>query len=338
MTFKRSQQIWTMPTTKSKKQTSRQHNKTQEMTNVSLTLYQRNSPKLTPGGICFPVYFLHDTKHHRIIVSGIHDPALVILDDATCNFLETVKPLVDWCEGPMAFNSKRQIVMGQYKTHKVVVLDENLQVVTCFGKEGTERGEFHSITGIVVDNEDNIFVVDGNHRIQIFRSDYTLMNEINLQTCRSDSALPNMVIYNDRLYVHECGSKSIIQVFTLDGQFIHFLQDHSGIRSMVITPKGQVIAACMRDHTISVLDVSNGSLIAKFTSNSIKENVPYSPIGLCLIPYSMSSNFYRLILGQFSMSGFREPITPLLLYIRPSNAWIYTPSASMCDVTIISSK
>merc|ERR1712113_1277591 len=56
------------------------------------------------------------------------------------------------------------------------IFDVNGKVLTTFGSEGTEEGQFKFPRGVAVDEQGFIFVADsGNNRIQIFNPDGTFL-------------------------------------------------------------------------------------------------------------------------------------------------------------------
>ena len=62
-----------------------------------------------------------------------------------------------WC---VVVNQKGDIIVGERGAYCVSVFSETGVKVQSFGSQGSEHGQFQSITGIALDNDSNIFVVD----------------------------------------------------------------------------------------------------------------------------------------------------------------------------------
>merc|ERR1712027_237652 len=67
-------------------------------------------------------------------------------------------------------------IVSDSNNHRLQIFDVNGKVLTTFGSEGTEEGQFKFPRGVAVDEQGFIFVADsGNNRIQIFNPDGTFL-------------------------------------------------------------------------------------------------------------------------------------------------------------------
>ena len=69
----------------------------------------------------------------------------------------------------IALDSKNDIFIVDSHNHRILKLDLNGHVKLCFGKQGTDQGNFLYPQSIAIDSFDNIFISDlNNHRVQLF--------------------------------------------------------------------------------------------------------------------------------------------------------------------------
>jgi DNA-binding beta-propeller fold protein YncE len=66
-----------------------------------------------------------------------------------------------------------------------------------WGSEGTGDGQFMGLYGIAFDSAGNVFIADGNNRIQKFDSDGNFITEMGLETIANSIAIDS----SDRVYV-----------------------------------------------------------------------------------------------------------------------------------------
>ena len=70
----------------------------------------------------------------------------------------------------LATNSKGHIIVVENGAFCISVFTPEGKKIRSFGNRGTANGQFSSPTGVAVDNDDNIYIVDYSHRIQKFNS------------------------------------------------------------------------------------------------------------------------------------------------------------------------
>ena len=68
-------------------------------------------------------------------------------------------------------NQKGNIIVAEYDKHCISIFSPAGEKIKSFGSYGSSGGKFNNPRSVVVDDDDNILVTDGNHRVQKFTSD-----------------------------------------------------------------------------------------------------------------------------------------------------------------------
>jgi DNA-binding beta-propeller fold protein YncE len=117
-----------------------------------------------PGG----TLYIADTGDNRIV---IWDP-----ERKSVKTIGTFGQRADWRDPPQ-FNQpcgilvhpSGEIYVGDTLNHRIVALDKDGMVVTSWGSQGTDNGQFYLPRTVAKDHFGNIWVLDsGNSRVQIF--------------------------------------------------------------------------------------------------------------------------------------------------------------------------
>lgn len=121
-----------------------------------------------PYSICF-----HESK---LYIVDRNNFSVQILDG---NSLKTKKSiLVESRHGLnfIACSKKGNIILTTEENH-VLILDEEGEIIKCFGTTGRDDGQFQYIQGVCINSLDQILIADrGNHRIQLFDQDGNFLN------------------------------------------------------------------------------------------------------------------------------------------------------------------
>ena len=118
----------------------------------------------------------------------------------------------------MAFNSKQQLVVGEWDGKKVVVFDKDgnrIQTIECERLRGA--------TGVAVDEDDSIYVADGSgYSIFKFSKEGKLMKVVGRAGAQpGEFTSPTSVkIINDKLYICERGNHRV-QILNRDMQYVN---------------------------------------------------------------------------------------------------------------------
>ena len=119
----------------------------------------------------------------------------------------------------MAINSKGNIIVCEGAECRVSIIDPNLEdpekdpKIKSFGSKGHDDGQFLYPTGVAVDqDDDSIFVVDGNKRIQKFTSDGMF-----------DSATPKNSLLGGPMAIAINPDSKMIYVTDINNHCIHIL-------------------------------------------------------------------------------------------------------------------
>ena len=116
----------------------------------------------------------------------------------------------------MTFNSKQQLVVGEWDGEKVIVFDKDgkrIQTIEC--KKGAP--------GVAVDEDDNIYVAAGSsNSLFKFSKEGKLVKVVGREgTQPGEFKAPTSVkIINDKLYVCERGSNYRVQILNRDMQYV----------------------------------------------------------------------------------------------------------------------
>ncbi|MBN2403787.1 MAG: hypothetical protein JXN64_15540 [Spirochaetes bacterium] len=141
---------------------------------------------------------------------------------------------------------KDRICVSDFKSNKVHILDEDLNLIKSFGSSGSSAGEFHGPKGVKYDEYGNIYIVDsGNHRIQKFDKDGNSVLKFGEQG-EYEGQLDNpsnVFIDNNIIYVSDTGNKRIA-CFDESGNFIKniFIREVERPRGISIYEKNLIIS------------------------------------------------------------------------------------------------
>ena len=175
-------------------------------------------------------------------------------------------------KGPwgLATNSMGHIIVAKYSVSCISVFTPEGKKIQSFGSRGSANGQFSRPTGVAVDDDDNIYIVEYGHRIQKFNSDGKFIASVG--TCGSSPLQFNSPVgigfnkKNGKLYVCD-QSNHRVQVLETNltyhssfgnegsgnGQFEHplgvafdssgnvHIADYSNHRIQVFTPEGKFI-------------------------------------------------------------------------------------------------
>ena len=112
----------------------------------------------------------------------------------------------------IAFNSRREMIVSERESHRIVVLDIKGDIIRTFGSEGYSPEEMMYPESIAVDGMDNIYV-SSSTKLQKFTRSGELMKWIGMGKPRG------VTLYNNEVYVCDtCNNQ--IQVFDLDFNYI----------------------------------------------------------------------------------------------------------------------
>ena len=140
---------------------------------------------------------------------------------------EQAKPVLSFgmfnCLWGVAVSDTDEIAVTEYWNHRVQIFHSGGNYLRCFGRKGSNQGEFRYPFGICFDNNRNIFVADNdNHRIQIFSGEGQYMGMFGGKG-NLDSQLSKpqglSLDANGNIIVADSGNK-LIKIFSTDGKIV----------------------------------------------------------------------------------------------------------------------
>ena len=143
----------------------------------------------------------------------------------------------------LAVDKEDNIYLADGGNHRIQKFDKNGQYILTIGREGQGPGEFTGISGILIDEQGNLFVL-GGRRIQIFNTSGEYLRGITLENPISNLSLDS------------------------DGCFfgITSLQDEKGRKSQVVKldPEGKLIKTCAEFTAPKSVQRKSGESIVSF--------------------------------------------------------------------------
>jgi DNA-binding beta-propeller fold protein YncE len=154
-------------------------------------------------------------------------PAPTTDELSAAGFLLTIKSSPKALKDPygIAINSAGLIYVTDAGNSRVLIFDQNANLISEWGARGSEAGKFNSMGfgGLAIDSKDNVFVVDnGNHRIQKFDRDGNFLLEWG-SSGKEDGqfvrAIGIAIDGDDNVYVTDDGNP-FVQKFDNNGSFL----------------------------------------------------------------------------------------------------------------------
>ncbi|MBN2039472.1 MAG: hypothetical protein JW864_05490 [Spirochaetes bacterium] len=121
--------------------------------------------------------------------------------------------------------SKDMVIVSDFKSDNVHILNTELDPVKSFGKTGSGNSEFHGPEGVAINNNRDLYVVDsGNHRVQKFNREGEYILQFGSPgEYEGQLNNPSFLFLNEKaVYVSDTGNKRIA-CFDESGNFIRNL-------------------------------------------------------------------------------------------------------------------
>ena len=169
--------------------------------------------------------------------------------------------------GELQFNRPRGIdingdivYVAELYGHRIHKLATGGEFISTFGEKGSAINQFDYPYGVKISPDNKVYVADdsGNHRVQVFHSNWTISHVIDGRVSGGDRfPYPEDVAFDLFGNVHVTGfSSSSVTVFTPDGQIIRWYNttDISSPRGIAIDPSGYSLVVNWGNGTLSVFD------------------------------------------------------------------------------------
>ena len=158
----------------------------------------------------------------------------------------------------IGLNDQIVVLDHSQDSFRVVILNEEGELIKSFGSKGYQDGQFNSPYGVDVDEEGRIIVADTlNHRIQVFDNDGSFLHSFGSKGS-SDGQFygPNGVVVDEDGNIVICDSwNHRIQVMDIEGNFIRCFGTKGSGDSQFDCPKGVDVDG---EGRIVVCDAGNG--------------------------------------------------------------------------------
>ncbi len=173
---------------------------------------------------------------------------------------------------------------------RVLKLNSEGSLVTQWGSEGSGNGQFSYPQGIAIDSVGNVYVADGNNRIQKFDADGTFISQWGSYGSGNGEFMGPRGIAkdsDDNIYVVD-NDNHRIQKFDADGTFISQWGSYGSGNGQLSSPSGitidsvgNVYVADTSNHRIQKFD-SNGTYITKWGTSGSGNGQFSFPIGITI--------------------------------------------------------
>lgn len=235
------------------------------------------------GEMLSPIYE-HSFANFCIAPSGSiyifkSDNNIVVLD-SNFNILRTISPTATIYPNiiDMAVDSSGNIYIVDFRNDCIKKLNPEGGLLTQWGREGTENGEFDSPWGIAIDSSGNVYVSDkNNNRIQKFDSNGTYISQWGGRgTGKGQFNDPWQLTIDSHGYVYVADSRNNrIQKFDQNGRFINQWGRYGSRDGQFHLP---ISVAVDTSNNVYVMDYAN-SRIQKFarTFEIEREVIPLVP-------------------------------------------------------------
>ena len=170
----------------------------------------------------------------------------------------------------IAINSRGEMIVSEWRAHRISVLDSAGKVIRRFGSEGDRPEQMIYPTGVAVDRDNNVYVTS-EHKLQKFSRDGRLIKTVGRRGNKEgEFNVPRGVrLHNGQVYVCD-KDNHCIQVFDSELNFIRTIGSRLLGRGKFNNPydldfdaEGNAYIADYGDEIIKVLDTS-GQFIQRF--------------------------------------------------------------------------
>jgi len=181
----------------------------------------------------------------------------------------------------IAFNRNGLWAVADHSKHCVYIFDDKDQLVRMFGSKGSNNGQFSYPCGVAFDNHNHLYVVD-KHRVQKFdTSGNYLMRFGSKGNSKGQLKLPyGITVYNDKVYIADCGNKHI-SVLQTNGKFcISFGSDQLDYpRDVAVSADNHLLIANSGNYCIYTFTL-DGHYVGKFGTQGSGRDQFYEPFSL----------------------------------------------------------
>ena len=213
---------------------------------------------------------------------------------------------LNWPHG-IAFNNREEMIVSEWRAHRVSILDTRGQKIRTFGSRGDSPHQMIQPACIATDDSGNIYV-SSQHKLQKFTSTGELIKCVGRKGGKEgEFDVPRGLTLRDNL-VYMCDrNNNRIQVFDLDLNFVRSIGSRGSGRGEFDRPfdvkfdtAGNMYVAEWRNGRVQVMD-SSGRFIREFGRGNLSEPsglliadkyVYVSDVGgSCIVVYETSGQY-----------------------------------------------
>ena len=199
----------------------------------------------------------------------------------------------------LAKGPNNQLIFADDSSSQLVIFDDQLQYSRCIGKKGKEVGEFLNITGIAIDNYEQLYVADSDlNCIQKFKLDGEFIYKFGsygsdngqfdsphgLLVCYSKLFVCDRHNHRIQIFIHEEWSYTIGQQGTEPGSF------KEPIDLSLSNNEDQIFVTDNKNHRVQVFTLDGQFLRVFGNLKGISSTLQKNPVGIFI-----SSDGYVLI-------------------------------------------
>ena len=168
--------------------------------------------------------------------------------------LKEVKGKLQTPSGVTIINN--QLFVCDRDNHRIAVFSTELELIRCFGTNGSGDGQFRSPVFIIKDGEGQLWITDSNnYRLCVFTADGKYQRSVVKPADKGKLDRPlGIACDSDYVYVSECGGGHCVSVFTVAGDFVCSFGGRGGGEGEFVNPFGVSVD---RDGFLYVCDLGN---------------------------------------------------------------------------------
>ena len=189
-----------------------------------------------------------------VIDSTIYDEVNCLCKfDESGRKLKEVKGKLQTPSGVTIINN--QVFVCDRGNHRIAVFSTELELIRCFGTNGSGDGQFRFPEFIIKDGEGQLWITDSNnHRLCVFTADGKYLRSVVKPADKGKLNQPvGIACDSDYVYVSELG-RHCVSVFTVAGDFVCSFGGRGGGEGEFVNPFGVSVD---RDGFLYVCDLGN---------------------------------------------------------------------------------
>ena len=194
--------------------------------------------------------------------------------------------------GDVAVSKSGEVVVSEYKSHRICVYSREGKKIRSFGSEGSSTGQFQYPRGVAITSDNHILIADRcNERIQMFTMEGSFVKSVGQK-----GQEPLQFYYPSGIAVHPSGrvfvaesSNNRIQVLNSDLTYSHMFGSEGSApgqfsypKDVAISNSGVVYVTDFYNHRVQLFS-ANGQFISYFGSDEGSQHGQlHHPSGICV--------------------------------------------------------